>query len=216
MGDHIFARWGLDCRLCALQRKHGGHEPFTRERRSLHGAVGNHRPRLRYGRALQCGHIGNAHAHLRRSCSSFRTCQCRPGNPSPIVASLHPRLVVLFVVQFTGKSLLPPTGLGLAMLSNACFCARPYFRLRLQKHHANTMDVISEFFNITLVASLMLPPFCLLLEGAEMMSVIRLSKEGVLLTFSGHTLVSSVFFSLYQYAQVIYHSSAGANAASRK
>jgi hypothetical protein len=129
---------------------------------------------------------------------------------------LHLRLVVLFVVQFTGKSLLPPTGLGLAMLSNACFCARPYFRLRLQKHHANTMDVISEFFNITLVASLMLPPFCLLLEGAEMMSVIRLSKEGVLLTFSGHTLVSSVFFSLYQYAQVIHHSSAGANAASRK
>ena len=128
---------------------------------------------------------------------------------------LHRRLV-LFVVQFTGKSLLPPTGLGLAMLSNACFCARPYFRLRLQKHHANTMDVISEFFNITLVASLMLPPFCLLLEGAEMMSVIRLSKEGVLLTFSGHTLVSSVFFSLYQYAQVIHHSSAGANAASRK
>jgi hypothetical protein len=35
---------GLD-----LQRKHGGHEPFTRDRRSLHGAVGNNRPRLRYG-----------------------------------------------------------------------------------------------------------------------------------------------------------------------
>ena len=126
-----------------------------------------------------------------------------------VLATLIPICGGVALASFKGG--IPSTvGVALAMCSNACFCGRPFFKQQLKQSKANKvrlyhiyavyvhslapstqLDSIGEFYNITLVAVVMLPPFVFAFEGSEASSsVSRLTEAGALGGWSMNVLLS--------------------------
>jgi hypothetical protein len=76
----------------------------------------------------------------------------------------------------TAAAAVSPQGIVLACLSNVCFCVRPFFMKRLQQQLQGTNSTAAKdndddddakiFFNVTLLASLVLP--CLVVMTGEL------------------------------------------------
>lgn len=118
-----------------------------------------------------------------------------------VVATLIPICGGVALASFTG-GIPSVSGVALAMMSNVCFCLRPVFTKQLEAH-STKMDAVAQFFNVTLVATVLLPPFVLGFEGATAPSALRgLGVAGTLPLFVWHVLVSSLFFFFYQFTQL--------------
>eukprot|EP00037_Helgoeca_nana_P037019 m.14165 g.14165 ORF g.14165 m.14165 type:complete len:318 (-) comp8301_c0_seq1:406-1359(-) len=124
-----------------------------------------------------------------------------------MLATLIPICGGVLLASFKGGTAgLPPLiGVALAMFSNMCFCLRPIFKHKLQAHpDKDAVDSIGLFFNICCVAVVLLPPFVLLFEGGLLRAELeQLSDAGMLWTFGWNVFMSSIFFFLYQFTQLI-------------
>merc|ERR1740123_1008283 len=109
----------------------------------------------------------------------------------PVLATLVPICGGVALASFKG-GIPSVSGLALAMLSNLCFCCRPIFtkQLEAEKGKSNKLDAIGQFFNITLVSVLLLPPFVLGFEGrAAPVEVHRMEAAGTLSLFTLHVML---------------------------
>jgi solute carrier family 35 protein E1 len=126
--------------------------------------------------------------------------------------------VILASVTVSGSSpnqtTVSPQGIVLACLSNICFCVRPFFmkqlqnKLQLQGNNNTTKDEddvdTKIFFNVTLLASLVLP--CLVVTTTRELhdDVFWKEKEStpLLRELFKNILWSSFFFFWYQWTQL--------------
>jgi drug/metabolite transporter (DMT)-like permease len=104
-------------------------------------------------------------------------------------------------------------GVFLACLSNISFSFRPFLMQRL-KNTCNTdttsrpstktsFDDMQVFFNIAVIASVVLPPIVLIVEGSSIpMALSQLIKKGELGSFVLDLIGSAVCFFLYQFTQL--------------
>ncbi|CAE8641869.1 unnamed protein product [Polarella glacialis] len=121
-----------------------------------------------------------------------------------VLVTLIPICGGVALASFRG-GVLSAAGICLALLSNVSFCGRPFFtqQLKLRKSE-NPLDDLGVFFNVTFVATLTLPVFVFLFEGTLIQSAVqRLSEEGVLVQFGADMMMSSIFFFLYQFIQLM-------------
>jgi drug/metabolite transporter (DMT)-like permease len=122
-----------------------------------------------------------------------------------VLATLVPICGGVLLASFKGgmEGLPPFAGVGLAMLSNACFCLRPVFQHQLKRHpDHNALDDIGVFFNVTVVGVVLLPPCVWLFEGSLLGPEFeKLVATGQMWSFAGLVLGSSIFFFLYQFTQ---------------
>jgi len=119
-----------------------------------------------------------------------------------VVVTLVPICGGVALASFKG-GLPSATGVALAMLSNICFCCRPLFSKKLEADPSNKLDAVGQFFNITLVAVALLPPFVIGFEGSTAPSAMRsLEASGTFTSFLWSVVVSSVFFFVYQFTQL--------------
>eukprot|EP00933_Yihiella_yeosuensis_P029861 TRINITY_DN23514_c0_g1_i1.p1 TRINITY_DN23514_c0_g1~~TRINITY_DN23514_c0_g1_i1.p1 ORF type:complete len:386 (+),score=68.10 TRINITY_DN23514_c0_g1_i1:30-1160(+) len=126
-----------------------------------------------------------------------------------VLSTLVPICGGVVLASFKGGS-LSTAGLILAGLSNVSFCGRPFFTQKLKVNPENKLDDISVFFNVTCVSVVLLPVWVLCFEGAQIQPLIQeLSKAGNLGTFGLEIFLSSVFFFMYQFIQLIVMSKLG-------
>jgi drug/metabolite transporter (DMT)-like permease len=115
----------------------------------------------------------------------------------------------------TGAGVILNTGgVFLACLSNLSFCFRPFLMHRLKNTettHAyasstgtkTPFDDMQVFFNVAVIASVVLPPIVLLVEGSSIpLAMSQLIKKGELGSFLLDLVGSAVCFFLYQFTQL--------------
>eukprot|EP00035_Acanthoeca_spectabilis_P029749 m.6271 g.6271 ORF g.6271 m.6271 type:complete len:333 (-) comp3815_c0_seq2:24-1022(-) len=124
-----------------------------------------------------------------------------------VLATLIPICGGVLLASFKGGlDRLPPfAGVALAMLSNTCFCLRPIFQQKYQAQPENgALDSIGLFFNVCSVSVVILPPFVFMLEGSLLMPELnKLAAAGTLWKFAWNVALSSLFFFLYQFTQLL-------------
>jgi drug/metabolite transporter (DMT)-like permease len=110
-----------------------------------------------------------------------------------------------------GGVILNTGGVFLACLSNLSFCFRPFLmhRLKNTEPHASStstktsFDDMQVFFNVAVIASVVLPPIVLLVEGSSIpLAMSQLIKKGELGSFLLDLVGSAVCFFLYQFTQL--------------
>lgn len=149
----------------------------------LVGGVGNVDPDMRgcSSRILQ-----------RRSRPTSTVCWCRFGYAVQHVGLPRSRLVLC------GRA-------HCGVLCCRCFCLRPIFQQKYQAQpEKGALDSIGLFFNVCSVSVVILPPFVFMLEGSLLMPELnKLAAAGTLWTFAWNVALSSLFFFLYQFTQLL-------------
>ncbi|CAE7759639.1 PPT2 [Symbiodinium pilosum] len=119
-----------------------------------------------------------------------------------VLATLVPICGGVAMASLTAGS-LSATGICLATVSNVAFCCRSFCLQRLRRNPENKLDDVAVFFNVSWAATVALPLLQIPLEGTQVLPALQALDEPQRWIFAAEMLMSSIFFFLYQFVQLL-------------